>query len=736
MMFHIRDNLFARNGKIIEENPYFYVIGDKPPRREGVANIERVDLVPYVWDGLGYRESDEPVWKVEFEDVATLERYRNWLITRGRGMVSQSYIMYSLRVSIDYNLTRDRIDAILKDTAGVIKEALSKSLRVLAIDVEVVNGKPIIGYTLGDDIIITTNPKDITTLDFDVAVTYNGWEFDYKYLPMYGGSRYALDTVHGVKPLMDLFVFVDSGFKSAMGIQEEAEKLYDVAVQLGVHREYNIDAGLFMRAKKMQTRVGTATIDDVRDYLTLDVDVTYRIAKKWLPLLQALGAISGSNPMVLNQVALKASPGHVAEAFIHKFMEVEESAVIQDRRREYDYEAGDKARARAPGTFRNVGEYDFSAMYPSLYTQDGVDPINIRESQNGYPVTLIRGGTRVTKRIAFEPGGPIHRVLSTFYNARKATKALKSTYGDAPDQTVKIFANSAYGIFGKNGLGIVNEWAAAYIAQKTQTIFNDLWGRYGPIYGDTDSMYIELNGRDPNALLSEINDYLHRTYGPLMEMKLENVWDLVYIPRAKGGGPAEKTYIKIKGDEIVLKGGALKPRDLPRGLRYGPYREAVREVLLNNARKEDVVARLLQAMSLGDLFIEDSTTWRGLLYTNENKPITTLDRTRFPFIAYLAVAYGGSLEVDLNELTVNGVKIDMTQFIDVEFLPIDTTGKEKVFALLVNGKPVIARVWMALDTNLGRIVARVRNIADATRGDIERLALRTVLNSGLFSHLP
>ncbi|WP_243680216.1 hypothetical protein [Vulcanisaeta souniana] len=233
----------------------------------------------------------------------------------------------------------------------------------MAIDVEVRGGgKPIYGYTLGDDVNITSDVRDIAGVDFDIAVTYNGWSFDVKYLPMYRNSRYALYTDDGVKPLMDLYVFVESGFKSSLGIQEEASKLYDVAIQLGIHRSLGIGEAELLRLKSLQSRVDQLTTSELTTYLGLDVLITHQLAMRWLPVLQALGAITGSNPMVINQVAESASPGHLAEALIHKYLQFN-GIILQDRRREMDYEAGDKTRARSYGLFRNVGEYDFSAMY-------------------------------------------------------------------------------------------------------------------------------------------------------------------------------------------------------------------------------------------------------------------------------------------------------------------------------------------------------------------------------------
>ncbi|MGC9227712.1 MAG: hypothetical protein ACP5HY_10580, partial [Caldivirga sp.] len=541
-------------------------------------------------------------------------------------------------------------------------------------------------------------------------------------------------TVNGVKPLMDLLVFVESGFKASLGIQEEASKLYDVAIQLGVHEDLGISESGLLKYKAMQARVNQLTVSELKDYLTLDVIVTHALASKWMPTLQALGALTGSNPMVINQVAESASPGHLAEALIHKWLEFN-GIILQDRVRQFNYEAGDKTKARSAGLFRNVAEYDFSAMYPSLYTQDNVDPTMIKECGNGFPVSLIKeDGGRLVRRVCFEPGGLVHGVLASLYRARRATKALKATYGDAPDHAVKILVNSAYGVFGKAGLGMVNEWIAGYIAQKTQVIFDDLWRRYEPVYGDTDSMYVLLNGRDPSSLLEGINNELHAEYGSLMEMKLEGVWDILYIPSSLTGGVAEKTYIKLKGSKLVIKGGALKPRDLPKGLRYGAYRDWVKAILLGGVRLSDLSRGFVTGAGLGDLFIEYSITFRDLLYTHEGKPIRVIDKSRFPALAYLTLIHNG-VTVSLRDGSINGEPIRLSDFIDVLYLPIDTRGDSKAFILLINDEPTMVKVNLTLDSRSGRIRGRLMGRSIVDRGLIEDVTLRVIRESGLFSHL-
>ena len=749
MLYYIGGNTFITgDGKKVELKPYFYIIGSSIPKPKGVVIEEVDDLTPYVWDGVGYRESDLRVFRAYAEKPGLIPQLREHFRREGF-RVSQSYIKYALRHSIDRAFkSKASIEKVLNNIDEVIRDALSRMPRFMALDVEVVNGEALYGYTFdGESVSITPNMEDVLkdAVDADLVVTYNGWYFDTRYLQTYNNSPYAIKTPDGPRPVMDLFVFVGSGFKAALGLQEEASKLYDVAIQLGIHRELGLDETRLLRYKIMQARVGSAHERALKAYLMTDVKVTYKLASRWLPILQALGAITGSNPHVINQVAETASPGHLAEALYHKYLELN-GIVLEDREREYAYEAGDKTRARAPGTFRNVGEYDFSAMYPSLYTQDHVDPINIRECESGFPVSLVdsHGGT-ITRRICFEPGGLIHKVLASLYRARKVTKALKAQYGDAPDQAVKILVNAAYGVFGKGGIGMINEFIAAYIAQKTQAIFDDLWNRYQPIYGDTDSMYIELAGRDPNKLLEEINDYLHKTYGELMEMKLEDIWEIVYIPRGRGGGPVEKNYIKLNAEKVVIKGGALKPRDLPRGLRYGPYRDWVRMLLRGEARLEDLIREFTSRASLEDLFIEESMMYRELLYTNEGTPIKSIDRSRFPILAGLALEWylrdGKPVNIDLNAREVNGKPIDLDAFVDVLYLPVDTQGRVKSFIILPpGGKPQFVRVSISTRGGARGISNIIVNVTqrpvDVPESEVRRRAARIIRESGLFSHMP
>lgn len=694
-MIYLGNTSFIDRGSEVRVLPYIYVVSTsgQPPINKHVVTVpEPVDFNVYEFDGLGYRPTRARAYKVLIDHPGNVEHVRRAYMERGY-KTSQSYISYTLRATVDryYN------DSVLtpEGVKAVIESALSRRVRIMALDVEVINGKPRYGYTLDGKTFTTTDVLGdavAAASEADIVATYNGWSFDAKWLGNYVINNLAIDTPGGVKPIIDLYVLASGKFRSSLGLSETASSLVDVAIQLGIHNELGVQPSRLLSIKKLRDVLDKATGREVDMYLSKDVALTYMIAVKWVPILNVLASIIGTSIHAINVTAGKFSPGHLVEIMIHKHLEGR-GILLVDRTREFDYDAGDKTRAGKPGVYNTVAEYDFSAMYPSTMVQYSVDPIGIRECSDGFTVRLRSGPNVVSKRVCFD-GGEVQYVLAALYNTRRVTKALKGQYGEAPDIAAKILANSGYGIFGKSGLGIINEWVASFIAQFTQSIFDDLWVRYGPIYGDTDSIYVKVNSQDEAVRrLEEINDYLHGRYGELMEMKLENIWKHIIILRGDDGGPLEKNYVKVGFDgNVVIKGAALKPHDLPRGLRFGPYREWVLRIVEDGARIDDLAREFVDRASLEDLFIEKTMTFEEfMIKKSDDEPINKIDHHRAPLAAALAYRYGNVL-IDPRNMMVNGVVVDKGDFINVYYLPLGTRGKYKKYIILDGDGPHIVTV--------------------------------------------
>jgi len=686
-------NVVIAGKKLVPFTPYLFVIGSSPPLQlQGVLDVRATDLNPYVYDGTAYSPaSGMRAYVVYAESPGIVPKLREEYRRRGF-LTSQSYIKFALRATVDLYFgcavgkcakRRRRFEPIVEP----------RPVKIMAVDVEVVNGKVIYGYTTdGVEVTYADNPADVLSADeVEYIATYNGWGFDYKYIndlclkEKPGCTKYAVETPWGYVPILDLYVMARGGFKSAVGLQEESYSLYDIARQLGVHNELGLSEGKLYAVKRMRSRLTQLAEEELKGYLGLDVLVTYHTALKLVPIMETLGNMVGGGAGVVNAVAETSSPGLIGEVVLQKELEHDGivlaerdiSAIIKEKlgisvdsedeeeddetRKVKLYRAGEKVRLRRAGVYRNVAEYDFRAMYPSLMANDGVDLINVWECADGFAVETIEG----VKRVCFG-GGYLSKLADMLLTAREEAKKKSK----ALDQAVKILANSLYGIFGKRGIGIQNLWVAGYIAQKTEAIFGDLWDKYKPIYGDTDSMYIPLDGRDPAALMDEINFYIAATYGPKMQVKLEEVWDyVVYLP------DTNKNYVKIKGERTVLKGAALALRRMPLALRIRGT-EWVKEMI--KARSPSVAFRSLESAPDEELFIEISMTWREFFYVKKSdKFIDRIDASRLPIVAYLAYSKG------VGEYRPEDFPLD--DFVSVLYLPVETTGADKSFLLYDGG---------------------------------------------------
>jgi DNA polymerase I len=725
-------NVVIAEKRRVPFTPYLFVIGSSPPPRlQGVLDIRRSDLNPYIYDGTAYSPaSGMRAYVVYAESPGIVPKLREEYRRRGFH-TSQSYIKFVLRAAVDlhFGCAVGKCAKRRRRFAPIVE---SRSPRIMAVDVEVVNGRVFYGYTVnGVEMSYTENPADVLSAeDTDYIVTYNGRGFDYKYIndlclkEKPGCTKYAVETPWGYVPILDLYVIVKGGFKSAMGVQEESYTLYDVARQLGVHAELGLSERELYNVKRMRSKLTQLTQKELRTYLGLDVLVTYYTAVKMVPIMETLGNMVGGGAGVVNVVAETSSPGLIGEVVLQKELEhdgivlaerdisalIREKLGISDNGGEEEeeedearkvklYRAGEKVRLRRAGVYRNVAEYDFRAMYPSLMANDGIDPINVRECAGGFEVETIEG----VKKVCFG-GGHLSKLADMLLSARDEAKKKSK----ALDQAVKILANSLYGVFGKRGVGIQNLWVAGYIAQRTEAIFGDLWNRYRPIYGDTDSMYIPLDGRDPASLMDEINSYLARTYGPKMQVKLEEVWDyVVYLP------DTNKNYVKIKGAKTVLKGAALALRRMPLALRLRGT-QWVKEMV--ESHTPSPVYKLLESARDEDLFIEVSMTWREFFYVKRSgKFIDRLDASRMPIAAYLAYAKGpgaykpGDFQLD--------------NFVSVLYLPIETTGAEKTF-LLYDGTIWRISFAVAVDQKTEKVVINKSSKRQADRRDALEAARR------------
>jgi len=648
------DNLVVVRGNIVRDfYPYFYTCDDGAPG-------EPTDLECWIFDGVTYKPSGKRAKKITVKTPAEVRTAREKF-----KLVSQSYIPYALRASAD----------LLGVNIPLKVEPPPSNVKIMAFDIEVVGKKRYFAWSIDGDVTYSEMVKDLieAARETDYVVGYNSWEFDYRYL---GGYKYFIAGV----PHIDLYKLAEGRYRSSFGLTESGSSLYEVAVQLGALPE-GVTPTELLRKKLKRAKLHQLTQEELKDYLATDVIVTLLVGKKWMPILLALSKATGFDPLAIVQSAESgASPAILAEVMYHKQME-EVGAVLVDRTRERDFEGGDKVKAKAPGIYEGVYEYDFHMMYPTTYREHYVDPTGVRECADGYEVKFKDGSMKV----CFD-GGPIFEVLKSFYDARAISKKISKDL----DQAVKIMANAAYGAFGKRGLGVVCEPCAAFIFQYTEDIFEAMWQKFDPIYGDTDSVYVQ------RECLDELNAFVKK-WGERYELKLEAKWDkLVLVPK-QGGGVAEKNYIKMAGDKVVVKGGKLRPHNMPRVLRYGGYRELIISLLSGKGMN---ISDILNKAKLDELFVEKSSTYRDIFYNEEGELKERLDpMSDLPILLTIMVEQGLEQTVATPK-RMEGAEIDPSEIYSALFIPEEKQGEVKQYVLLARGEPY--RAWLKHKYSKGR----------------------------------
>ncbi len=670
VVVYLGGSRFWISGRVERFDPYFYVVSTGR-----VPDAERTDLNARCWDGVGYRECRGRVYRVHAERPAEVRKLREEY--RKYGKVAQAGIPYVLRFAVDWGKPPLVFARSEVELASSIKR---QEVEFAVVDVEVHGSEVLIGWALPDgEVKISSDVSDLyADLEgVDYLIGYSISNFDYKYL---GATDLYADVGRPVG-IIDLFDFATGGWRSSLGVGEEAYALHEVVRQIGAPPD--VDVAEWVKAKM---RRGQLTGAELRRYLMWDVKATLHLAKAWLPTLTAVSSLTGTPLHLLWVYGASGSPGGMHEAMLAR-LTVLKGYVLEDRVRTEGGFSGSKVVLRKTGLFRRVAEYDFHMLYPTAYYEFGADPVEAFECQGGF-----RG---VGKTVCFRQGDA-YRYLAKVYKAREITKKL----GDkALDQAVKIIANSAYGALAKpSGYGL-NEHVSAVIFNETKLLFERLVDRLRGIYGDTDSVYVPLAG-DPypdgevTAIAQEIARGLwggRLVYGgEHFRLKLEGVWD-VFIHE-------KKNYLKWSGEKIEAKGQVFKPSSLLAGWKYGSWRR----LLVEFAEGRRCWLEELRRLPPEDVLLEESIDLADFFTASKGEDLKTIDyRKRLPVLAKLLAESGGSVYslkrgarglVDVRYLFLaRGVKhASLIIYTQGRFVRVDVAGVELVKD--GSGRPVEARI--------------------------------------------
>ncbi|WP_413111630.1 DNA polymerase II [Thaumasiovibrio sp. DFM-14] len=229
-----------------------------------------------------------------------------------------------------------------------------------------------------------------------------------------------------------------------------------------------------------------------------------------------------------------------------------------------------------PGLYDSVLVLDFKSLYPSIIRSFKIDPLGLIE---GLHQTIGKGENEAIEGFR---GGQFHRrhhflpaMIEQLWAAREAAK---QNGEKAFSQAIKIIMNSFYGVLGSSGCRFFDFRLASSITMRGHQIMKktreliEAKG-YDVIYGDTDSIFVSLNGQyvSSNAdrigkeLVIDINRWwrvnLEEQFNVVsaLELEYETHYHRFLMPTIRGQEiGSKKRYAGLLGhgdnEQLVFKG--------------------------------------------------------------------------------------------------------------------------------------------------------------------------------------
>jgi DNA polymerase-2 len=281
-----------------------------------------------------------------------------------------------------------------------------------------------------------------------------------------------------------------------------------------------------------------------------------------------------------------------------------------------------------PGMFASVAVYDFKSLYPSLIRTFQLDPLahalaaeasfaqRAEGERRPEDAIVAPGGARFAREGAILPS-----VIERFMERRAAAKARGDRHAD---QAIKIMMNALFGVLGAASCRFFDPAIANAITGFGQEILHrtrDVFEAAGVpvIYGDTDSVFVQLDarGRNPRGeaerlrdqVQRRISDHIRSTHrvASHLELELECIYERFFMPRVRSGrSGSKKRYagwregrLELVGLESVRRDWPAVARRLQRGLLERAFTEApvlpfVREIV-EAVRRGDLDDELVYA---------------------------------------------------------------------------------------------------------------------------------------------
>jgi len=249
-----------------------------------------------------------------------------------------------------------------------------------------------------------------------------------------------------------------------------------------------------------------------------------------------------------------------------------------DRERDSAKVQGGALLTPIPGFFTNIAVFDFKSLYPSLIRTFNLDPYAYAQApQTGHGEHSITAPNRA--RFA-RKGAILPDIIERFMERREDAKRRGDRHAD---KAIKIMMNAMFGVLAATSCRFFNTAVANAITGFGQQMLHwteEAFSEEGvqAIYGDTDSVFVQLETREPGpaardeaeALRSLVETRIHSRIRdeyrvePVLELELEKIYDRFFLPLVRSGaGGSKKRYAGWRNDALEVVGLESVRRDWP-----------------------------------------------------------------------------------------------------------------------------------------------------------------------------
>jgi len=197
----------------------------------------------------------------------------------------------------------------------------------------------------------------------------------------------------------------------------------------------------------------------------------------------------------------------------------------------------------SPGIYDYVIVCDFKSLYPSIIRTFNIDPFTYVKDCKGDVIKAPNGACFRKEK------GLLSQIIETLWKARDERKKEKDKTGS---NAIKVLMNSMFGVmanpvfrFHNIDIGNAITYFGQHLIKMTAKKVEEKG--YEVIYGDTDSIFINLDVEDEeearkigNKIQNDINIFLTKhiadTYGvkSYLELEFEKVYERFLMPKARG----------------------------------------------------------------------------------------------------------------------------------------------------------------------------------------------------------